>query len=168
MLEQVRKIKVGYNLFLGPSLPFLKWMCVLALLFFCRWELGSVMSVELHRRAWEKYFSQCCCVCLCHVTISLLGAKFAWLQVVWDFFLCPLYSITFPISTFSCWLFIIAVVFLFSFLFLHLPYLPAFSIGKCQEPGHVGHWLEPGLEGISQEPLEGEPDTSIPSTWLAV
>lgn len=36
MLEQVRKIKVGYNLFLGPSLPFLKWMCVLALLFLCR------------------------------------------------------------------------------------------------------------------------------------
>lgn len=30
MLEQVRKIKVRYNLFLGPSLPFLKWMYLLA------------------------------------------------------------------------------------------------------------------------------------------
>lgn len=32
MLEQVRKIGVRYNLPLGPSLPFLKWMYVLALL----------------------------------------------------------------------------------------------------------------------------------------
>lgn len=48
MLEQVRKIKVRCNLLLGPSLPFLKWMYVLALLIFLQirtWPFFSFISL---------------------------------------------------------------------------------------------------------------------------
>lgn len=151
MLEQVRKNKVRYNLFLGPPLPFLKWMYVLALLAFLQirtWPCHvSGAAHESMRKVFFPVLSGTPLSCNCFSS----GAKFAWLQVVWGFFLCPVFSTIFPISAFSWWLFFVAVVFLFSFLFLHLPYLPAFSIGKCQEPGHVGQWSEPGLEGILQE-----------------
>lgn len=54
---------------------------------------------------------------------------YRWYEVPF-YFLCPLYSIIFPISTFLCWLFCVAVVFFFSFLFLNLPKFSSFPFIK--------------------------------------
>lgn len=148
MLEQVRKIKVRYNIFFGPSLPFLKWMYVLALLAFLQirtWPCHvSGAAHESMRKVFFPMLSGTPLSCSCFSS----GAKFAWLQEVSFYVLSfPQFppSLLFPAGYFF------VTVFLFSFLFLHLPSLPAFSIGKCQEPGHVGQWSELGLEGILQE-----------------